>query len=44
MRIRVREFLVHGLPLLIMYAESDDLVEIIAVVHTSRDPSSKPRR
>lgn len=36
------EWAVPGLPLLIIYAiPTDDLVEIIAVFHTSRDPSTK---
>lgn len=36
------EWVVPGLPLLIIYTlPTDDLVEIIAVFHTSRDPNTK---
>ena len=36
-----REAVVRGLPLLIIYTVTSDLIEIIAVFHTSRDPASK---
>lgn len=38
-----REAVVRGLPLLIIYAVTGDLIEIIAVFHTSRDPATKRR-
>ena len=38
-----RECVVRGLPLLIIYTVTDDLIEIIAVFHTSRDPRHKRR-
>src|SRR3977135_10977 len=30
-----------GLPLLLIYTVSDELVEVIAVFHTARDPAAK---
>lgn len=39
-----RERIVRGLPLLIVYTVSDDLVEIIAIFHTSRNPAAKRRK
>jgi plasmid stabilization system protein ParE len=38
-----REWVVPGLPLLIIYVTSDDLIEVIAVFHTARDPETKRR-
>lgn len=38
-----REWVVPGLPLLIIYVESTDLIEIIALFHTARDPETKRR-
>lgn len=38
-----RERVVKGLPLLVIYTASEDLVEIIAIFHTSRDPAAKRR-
>ena len=38
-----REWVVRGLPLLIVYHVTAELVEIIALFHTSRDPASKRR-
>ena len=35
---------IPGLPLLLIYMVSDELVEVIAVFHTSRDPTAKRRR
>ena len=37
-----RERLVGRYPLLLIYTVSTDLVEIIALFHTSRDPATKP--
>ena len=37
----VREWIVPGLPLLIIYQTSAVLIEIIALFHTSRDPDTK---
>ena len=34
---------IAGLPLLLIYTVSDELVEVIAVFHTSRDPTTKRR-
>lgn len=39
-----RERAVPGLPVLVIYKVSDDLVEIIAIFHTSQDPASKQRK
>ena len=36
-----RERAVPGLPVLVIHTVSNDLVEIIAIFHTSRDPASK---
>jgi toxin ParE1/3/4 len=36
-----REFAVPGLPYLIIYLPAADVVDIIAIFHTSRDPSTK---
>ena len=36
-----REFAVPGLPYLIIYLPVADVVDIIAIFHTSRDPSTK---
>jgi len=38
-----REAVVRGLPLPIIYMLTGELIEIIAVFHTSRDPASKRR-
>jgi toxin ParE1/3/4 len=38
-----REWLVNGLPLIIIYMIQPDFVEVIGVFHTSRDPQTKPR-
>ena len=35
---------ISGLPLLLIYAVSDELVEVIAVFHTARNPAAKPDR
>ena len=35
---------IPGLPLLLIYMVSDELVEVIAVFHTSRDPVRKRRK
>ena len=32
---------IPGLPLLLIYTVSDELVELVAVFHTSRDPARK---
>ena len=40
----VREHVIPGLPLLIIHTVSDDLIEIIAIFHTARDPGSKRRQ
>jgi toxin ParE1/3/4 len=37
----VREHVVPGLPVLIIHQLDDDLIEIIAIFHTSRDPANK---
>jgi plasmid stabilization system protein ParE len=34
---------IPGLPLLLIYMASDELVEVVAVFHTSRDPARKRR-
>ncbi len=39
-----RERPVRKLPLLIVYTVSNDLIEIAAIFHTSRDPAAKPGR
>jgi toxin ParE1/3/4 len=36
-----REFAVPGLPYLIIYLPVADVLDIIAIFHTSRDPSTK---
>ena len=36
-----REFAVPGLPYLIVYRPVGDVVDVIAVFHTSRDPTTK---
>lgn len=36
-----REFAVPGLPYLIVYRPVGDVIDVIAVFHTSRDPASK---
>jgi toxin ParE1/3/4 len=41
---RTYEWLIRGQPLLLIYTVSDDLIEVIAVFHTSRDPAQKRRR
>jgi plasmid stabilization system protein ParE len=41
-RTGTREYLVRGLPYLLIYSVDDDSIEIIAVFHTSRDPRAKP--
>jgi toxin ParE1/3/4 len=38
-----REWVVPGLPLLIVYTVQSDFVEVVAVFHTSRDPATKRR-
>ena len=38
-----REFPVAGLPYLVIFLASEDLLYIVAVFHTSREPASKPR-
>jgi toxin ParE1/3/4 len=38
------ERLIPGLPLLLIYTVSDELVEVIGVFHTARDPAAKRRR
>lgn len=38
-----REWLVTGLPLLVVYTIQADYVDVIGIFHTSRDPRSKPR-
>ena len=35
---------IAGLPLLLIYTVSDELVEVIAVFHTARNPVGKRRR
>lgn len=40
---RTREYVLRGLPLLVVYEERDGRVEIIAIFHTSRDPGGKRR-
>lgn len=40
----VRERVVRGVPLLIIHTVSDDLIEIVAIFHTSRDPAAKRRK
>lgn len=40
----VREHVVPGLPVLIIHQVDDELIEIIAIFHTSRDPASKRRK
>jgi plasmid stabilization system protein ParE len=37
------EWLVTGLPLLVIYTVQTDFVEVIGLFHTSRDPQTKPR-
>lgn len=36
-----REFAVPGLPYLIIYRPVGDVVDVIAIFHTSRDPATK---
>ena len=36
-----REYVVPGLPYLVIYLPARDVVDIIAVFHTARDPGSK---
>ena len=38
-----REWLITGLPLLVIYTIQTDVVEIIGLFHTSRNPQTKPR-
>ncbi len=40
----VREHVVPGLPLLVIHLVSEDLIEIIAIFHTSKDPATKRRK
>ena len=40
----VRERAVPGLPVLVIHTVSEDLVEIIAIFHTSRDPAAKRKK
>jgi toxin ParE1/3/4 len=40
---RAREWLVTGLPLLVIYTIQPDFVEVIGIFHTSRDPQTKPQ-
>ena len=35
---------IAGLPLLLIYTVSDELVEVIGIFHTARDPAAKRRR
>lgn len=37
------EYVLRGLPLLIIYTVGSDVIEIVAVFHTSRDPERKTR-
>ena len=36
-----REFAVPGLPYLVIYRSVGDVVDVIAIFHTSRDPTTK---
>jgi toxin ParE1/3/4 len=36
-----REYAVPGLPYLVIYLPNADVIDIIAVFHTSRDPATK---
>jgi plasmid stabilization system protein ParE len=36
-----REFVVPGLPYVIIYRPVGDVVDVIAIFHTSRDPATK---
>ena len=36
-----REFVVSGLPYVVIYRFDEDQIEIVAVFHTSRDPATK---
>jgi toxin ParE1/3/4 len=38
-----REFVVPGLPYLIIYVPVSDVIDVIAIFHTSRDPATKRR-
>lgn len=38
-----REFVVSGLPYIVIYLAEIDQIEILAIFHTSRDPSTKPK-
>jgi toxin ParE1/3/4 len=38
-----REFAVPGLPYLIIYVPLADIIDVIAIFHTSRDPAKKRR-
>ena len=40
-RTGTREYLVRGLPYLLVYTVDDESIEIIALFHTSRDPEAK---
>jgi plasmid stabilization system protein ParE len=38
---KTREYAVPGLPYLVIYVPVGDVVDIIAIFHTSRDPATK---
>src|SRR5262245_59103767 len=38
-----REFPVSGLPYLVIFVTGDEVLDVIGIFHTSRDPGSKPR-
>ena len=38
---RIREYAVPGLPYLVIYRPTTDLIDVIAIFHTSRDPGTK---
>lgn len=40
-RPNTREFVVRGLPLLIVYRLTTDVIEVITIFHTSQDPNEK---
>jgi plasmid stabilization system protein ParE len=38
-----REFPVPGLPYVVIYLATNEMVDVIGVFHTSRDPGEKPK-
>lgn len=38
-----REFAVPGLPYIIVYIPLTDIIDVVAIFHTSRDPAAKRR-